>query len=420
MSKRDEFIAFIDDLKSVSATITEEQRKGLLRRAVQQHDLSSADAVDILRASGLVIGEKENYFEVLGFAIEDFQNQSESDIVSQVEAAHKKLYRESLNAGGRVRPDGKSEEQWRALLNQARDTLKDSQKRQAHIAMLQNDLTPSTVILVEEEFNDPETHLSRTSEQDSMVLIPAGEFKMGSNDYDANVDEKPAHLVYVDAFYMDKYPVTNAQYKEFLDANPQWRNLGLFNYHLIFRKYRDTDYLKNWFKGKYPTGKADHPVNWVSWHAAMAYAKWVGKRLPTEAEWEKAARGGLAEQRYPWGNAIYARNANFDQRVGETTSVGKYPPNEYGLCDIVGNVGEWCLDEWDNEFYKFSESHNPVSGGSIESIIGTLTKQKRPRAVRGGSWHSAEHEVRVSNRSFLPPWKTNSLTGFRCVKPVSS
>ncbi|MDE0086343.1 MAG: formylglycine-generating enzyme family protein [Candidatus Poribacteria bacterium] len=422
MSKRDEFIAFIDDLKSVSATITEEQRKGLLRRAVQQHDLSAADAVDILRASGLVIGEKENYFEVLGFSIEDLQNQNESTITSQVDAAHQKLYRESLNAGGRVRPDGKSEEQWRAFLNQARDTLKDGQKRQAHNAMLQNDVLPPIGSFSEAAFIDPKTEKppSRTSEQDSMVLIPAGDFQMGSDDYDANIDEKPAHTVYVDAFYMDKYPVTNAQYKEFLDANPQWRNLGLFDYHLIFRKYRDTDYLKNWFKGKYPTGKADHPVNWVSWHAAMAYAKWVGKRLPTEAEWEKAARGGVEGQKYPWGNAIYARNANFDQRVGETTSVGKYPPNGYGLCDIVGNVAEWCLDEWNIRFYQLSESRNPVSGGSIDSIINTLTKQKKPRVIRGGSWHSAEHEVRVSNRDRLAPWKTNSLIGFRCVKPVSS
>ena len=418
MSKRDEFIVFINDLKSVSATITEEQRKGLLRRAVQQHDLSAADAVDILKASGVVIGKKENYFEVLGFSIDDLQSEDELAIASRVDAAHKNLYRESLNAGGRVRPDGKSEEQWRVLLNQARDTLKDGQKRQTHIEMLQSDVTPSAVIFVEEEFNDPKTPPSRTSEQDSMMLIPAGDFQMGSDDYDANVDEKPAHTVYVDAFYMDKYPVTNAQYKEFVDATPQWRNLGLFDYHLILRKYKDTDYLKNWFKGKYPTGKDDHPVTWVSWHAAMAYAKWVGKRLPTEAEWEKAARGGLTGQKYPWGNAINAGNANFDKRVGETTSVGKYPVNEYGLCDIIGNVGEWCLDEWNSEFYQFSESHNPVSGGSIEGIINSLTKSKTLRVIRGGSWYSAEHEVRVSNRDRLAPWKTNSLVGFRCVKSV--
>ena len=422
MSKRDEFIAFIDDLKSVSATITEEQRKGLLRRAVQQHNLSLDDAAEILKASALVIGEKENYFEVLGFSIEDFQNQNESTITSKVDAAHKKLYRESLNAGGRVRPDGRTEEQWRAVLNQARNTLKDNQKRQAHIALLQNDVLPPTGSLSEEAFIDPEpeTTLSRTSEQDGMMFIPAGEFRMGSDDFDMPDDEKPAHTAYVDAFYMDKYPVTNAQYKEFVDANPQWRSLGLFDYHLIFRKYRDSDYLKNWFKGKYPTGKADHPVNWVSWHAAMAYAKWVGKRLPTEAEWEKAARGELSEQKYSWGNAIYAGNANFDKRVGETTPVGMYPANAYGLCDIVGNVAEWCLDEWDSEFYKFSESHNPVSGGSIESIIDAFTKSKALRVIRGGSWYSPEHEMRVSNRECLAPWKTNSLTGFRCVKPVSS
>ncbi len=145
MSKRDEFIAFIDDLKSVSATITEEQRKGLLRRAVQQHDLSVDDAVEILKAAALVIGEKENYFEVLGFSIEDFQNQNESTITSKVDAAHKKLYRESLNAGGRVRPDGRTEEQWRAVLNQARDTLKNPQKRSEHIAVFQYDENSQTL-----------------------------------------------------------------------------------------------------------------------------------------------------------------------------------------------------------------------------------------------------------------------------------
>ncbi len=132
MSKREEFIAFINELKMVSSTISDEQRKGLLRRAVQQHGISVDEAVEILQSSGLIIGEHLDYFEVLGLSISELEDRSESDIAIQVEAAHNKLYRESLSAGGRVRPDGKSEEQWRTILNQARDTLIDPQKRNQH------------------------------------------------------------------------------------------------------------------------------------------------------------------------------------------------------------------------------------------------------------------------------------------------
>ena len=419
MSKRDEYIAFINEFKTVSPTISEEQRKGLLRRAVQQHDLTVEEATDILNTSGLVIGERIDYFEVLGLSISGLENQDELTIANRVDAIHKKLYRKSLNAGGRVRPDGKTEDQWRTLLNQARDTLKDAEKRQAHAAMLQNDVFPHTESFFMEEVPNSDTTSSNASAvDDSMAMIPAGEFDMGSNDIESSIDEKPIHSVYIDAFYMDKHPVTNAQYREFVDANPQWRiHRWLNNYN--FRKYRDSDYLKNWFRGSYPTGKDDHPVIWVSWYAAMAYAQWVGKRLPTEAEWEKAARGGLSGQIYPWGNIIDKRWANFDKRVAETTPIGKYPPNGYGLHDMAGNVSEWCLDEWDKNFYKFSESHNPVSGGSIESIIENVTKSKTSRVVRGGSWYSSEQEARVSNRDCLVPWKTKSLIGFRCVRSVA-
>ena len=172
-------------------------------------------------------------------------------------------------------------------------------------------------------------------------------------------------------------------------------------------------------RGFQPEDFDDHPVIWVSWYAAMAYAQWVSKRLPTEAEWEKAARGGLTGQKYPWGNIIDRRWANFDKRVAETTPIGKYPPNGYGLHDMAGNVSEWCLDEWNENFYKFSESHNPVLGDSIESIIENVTKSKTPRVVRGGSWYSSEHGARVSNRDCLAPWKTTSLIGFRCVQSVA-
>ena len=130
---------------------------------------------------------------------------------------------------------------------------------------------------------------------DGMALIPAGEFQMGSSEHERNENEHPFHTVYIDALYMDVYEVTNAAYKAFVDANPQWRK------ERIYQGYAE-GYLTHWRDNNYPEGEGDHPVIFVSWHAAMAYAKWMGKRLPTEAEWEKAARGGLERQQFPWGN----------------------------------------------------------------------------------------------------------------------
>ena len=199
-----------------------------------------------------------------------------------------------------------------------------------------------------------------------MVLIPAGEFQMGSNDGDD--DEKPVHSVYVDAFYMDKYEVTNAQFKKFVDTNPQWQK------DHIEDRFHDGDYLKYWNGNNYPSEKGNHPVTWVSWYAAMAYAKWTGKRLPTEAEWERAARGGLVVKTYPHGNMITLRDANYGRNVGDTTAVGSYPANGYGLYDMIGNVWEWCLDEYNTNFYSTfpgdGVARNPLSGAnSVKWIL---------------------------------------------------
>ncbi len=166
MSKRDDYIAFISEFKTISPTITDEQRKGLLRRAVQQHGISVDDADEILNASGITIGEKIDYFDILGFAIEDLHNQSESDIGPQVDDAHSRLYTASLNAGARVRPDGSTEEQWRALLNQARDILKDAQKRQAHILMLQTD-----VLTLPETLSDLELSPSEQAVSSKAIVV---------------------------------------------------------------------------------------------------------------------------------------------------------------------------------------------------------------------------------------------------------
>ena len=243
-----------------------------------------------------------------------------------------------------------------------------------------------------------------------MVLIPAGEFQMGSNDSDADDDEKPVHTVYVDGFYMDKYEVTVGQYKQFI------RVTGHRALPDGVSKYSPTD---------------KHPVVYVSWHDAMAYAQWAGKRLPTEAEWEKAARGGLRGKTYPWktypwGNAIDFNKANYDthvgktaadyRNVGKTTAVGKRPPNGYGLYDMAGNVWEWCLDEYSVGFYKSSPSRNPISGDSISYVINNFTNVKSPRVLRGGSWYTGPGLLRVAARFGHAPARWDIGGGFRCVR----
>ena len=213
---------------------------------------------------------------------------------------------------------------------------------------------------------------------EGMVLIPAGEFEMGSNDEEALPNEQPVHTVYVDAFYMDIYEVTNAEYKAFLDAT-NWESdripSGLFHGR----------HLAHWGGQPPDGGLANLPVCWVNWYDAMAYAEWAGKRLPTEAEWEKAARGGLVGEKYPWGNTPpngtqcnfadkrlepwAARNAIGDWWDKEADDgyiywapVGSYPPNGYGLYDMGGNVQEWCLDVYDENYYSVSPRVNPLSG----------------------------------------------------------
>ncbi len=450
MRDRDGFLDFINAFITVSPTISNEERKRLLNRAVHHHGLSIDEATEILNDSGLVIGEKENYFEVLGFSIAEFQNESESDIVALVNAAHEKRYRASLNAGGRPRLDGRTEEQWRNTLNQARDTLIDTDKRITHTAMLQDDVLPLTedipdVIedipdeelsppeptvslpiepIPEEQFPTPEPTSHLPSEQDGMILIPGGTFDMGSDDSEANDDEKPVHRVYVDSFYMDKYPVTEAEFKEFIEANSEsirptkWYEWNDNRDSTIDHIYHDADYLRNLKMSIFPDYNANHPVTWVSWYAAMAYAQWVGKRLPTEAEWEKAARGGLTRQKYPWGQSIDISKANFNLKVNKTTSVGSYPPNEFGLYDLIGNVREWCLDKWDKGFYAESPNINPFPDGDIIEVIESFANIKTSRVLRGGSWVSPPEHVRIAYRAGSPPFFTAMNIGFRCVRSV--
>ena len=246
-------------------------------------------------------------------------------------------------------------------------------------------------------------------------IIPEGEFQMGSNDGNADNDEQPVHKVHLNAFYIDVNEVTNGEFKDFLLANPAWQK------DRIKAKFRDDNYLQDWNGNNHPLGERDHPVRYVSWYAAMAYAVWVEKRLPTEAEWEKAARGGLGKKQYPWGNGINFNRANYGKHLGETTPVGEYPPNDYGVHDIAGNVWEWCLDEYQADFYANSPRRNPTAGAkNVEEIVNNFENVVDPRVLRGGGWNSEPEWLRASNRhGTSPAYAGIGALGFRCAKSVS-
>ncbi len=444
MAKREEFIELINTFKIVSTNITHVQRRGLLKQAVQNYDLSIEDASDILKSLGLIVGEEINYFDALEISLEQIQELDEQSIIKLVETAHDRCYRVSLTAGARVRPDGKTEEQWRNILNQARDTLVDPQKRREYLAIFLPEQNIQTIDvndspeIEDEEIRADLTHSDEiTTEPEDvglielpidmevpagMVFIPAGAFQMGSQETDAAENENPTQTVHLSAFFIDQYPVTNVQYRTFLDENPEWEK------NRIVDAYHDGKYLQSWQRYKYPQGKADDPVVHVSWYAAMAYAHWAGKRLPTEAEWEKAARGGLTGNLYPWGNEINISNANFGMQIGSTTPVGKFPPNNYGVYDAVGNVWEWCLDEFienEDDTYQSEISkaidkyvHAKMSEGKIAEIIRDYLSINTSRVLRGGSWASSERATRVAYRGWATPKFTYYSYGFRCVQEI--
>ncbi len=251
----------------------------------------------------------------------------------------------------------------------------------------------------------PAAELERAAAE--MVRIPAGEFQMGSNEI---MEASPRHTVHLDAFYIDAYEVTNAQFKAFTDANPEWRKDN------IPSEYHNGNYLRLWAGNDYPRGKANHPVVYVSWYAAIAYAKWKGKRLPTEAEWEKAARGGMTGRRFVWGNSRHPGKANYGYYGKHTRPVGSYLPNRYGLHDMGGNVWELCLDQYDRNFYRNSPKENPVAGvPDIEALMADFTSVQTIRVSRGGSWNTPG-PAGAASRGDDKPTNTNSWLGFRCAK----
>ncbi len=221
-----------------------------------------------------------------------------------------------------------------------------------------------------------------------MLLVPAGPFKMGEKRRDVELD----------AFYIDRCPVTNGQFNAFLEVTG----------------YRPADagehrFLAQWNAGKIPRGLEAHPVTYVSWDDARAYAAWAGKRLPTEAEWEKAARG-TDGRRYPWGKEDPSRRlAIFGRQRGGTSPVGAFPDgaSPYGALDMAGNVWEWCADVDDAEFYEDGPSRNPLND----------RLPARPVYVmRGGSWMYGPRSLRTTSRTSFEPHYRFAGGGFRCAR----
>jgi formylglycine-generating enzyme required for sulfatase activity len=230
-----------------------------------------------------------------------------------------------------------------------------------------------------------------------MVLIPAGDFFMGNPEGDElYYDENPCHTVYLDAFWIDCYEVTNRLYKQFITETG----------HRV--PYVEAGWAEpyNWEHKSYPPGKADFPVVLVSWEDAVAYATWAGKRLPTEAEWEKAARGGLVKQTYPWGEKIDVQHANYFTSItskNEMQPVGTFLPNPFGIYDMAGNVWEWCSDWYGKTYYRKSPGTNPA--GPQEGLY---------RVYRSGAWTNRAEQLRCSERGRNVPIHQSHTIGFRC------
>jgi len=206
---------------------------------------------------------------------------------------------------------------------------------------------------------------------EGMVWIPAGEFVMGM----AGASNKTPHSVYLDGFFIDKFEVVQKDYERLRGANPS-KFVGETN-----------------------------PADQVNWYEARGYCAKAGKRLPTEAEWEKAARGGT-QTRYFWGEGMNPEYAWFDDNSEDHThSVGTRQPNGYGVYDTSGNVWEWVADWYEKQYYERSPAKNPQGPETGEE-----------KGLRGGSWYSSERHLTPATRYWSDPYVRNSNFGFRCAQ----
>ncbi len=263
---------------------------------------------------------------------------------------------------------------------------------------------------------------AKSAKKEVMVLISAGKFEMGDNFNEGMDDEFPVHTVYVDSFYIDAYEITNAQYASFL--NTYGKNVDAAGHELlrINSNYRLIRKMRNEYRPL--AGYENHPAVEVSWYGAAAYAQFYGKRLPTEAEWEKAARGGLVGKRYPLGDEISHNNANYRETGGRdrwsrTSPVGSFPPNGYGLYDMAGNAWEWVADEYDESYYSKSPPNNPKGPGvAITFKNNDFTEILSWRVLRGGHCLDDAIFLRCADRDYFEPANKNGSFGFRCAKDL--
>ncbi len=235
------------------------------------------------------------------------------------------------------------------------------------------------------ETDEARKELQPDANKNRMYKIPGGAFAMGGREEDSPDNQRPAHSVHLSTFFIDPQPVTNQEYREFVNCTGHKTPI-------------------HWQGGSSPTGTARHPVVNVSWQDAKAFADWSGCRLPTEAEWEKAARG-TDERLYPWGNRfVDGERCNNGNMVGTTLPVDEFPlgRSPYGVWDMSGNVQEWCEDHFDEDSYKFSPATNPrgPEGG-------------QERVMRGGFFSENRPGVRTTHRGSAPETTTRENIGFR-------
>jgi formylglycine-generating enzyme required for sulfatase activity len=273
----------------------------------------------------------------------------------------------------------------------------------------------------------------RATDGMEMVFVPAGQFAMGSSSTDLAhtlelcavyyddcelgwfKDEMPQHTVIVDSFWMDRTEVSNGQFADFLNVMPNRREKGMF---WLDEEHGQIERIDGRYVSK--NGYENYPVVEVTWHAADAYCHWVGGRLPTEAEWEYAARGQSKVASFPWGEQLDGDRLNLcdvncelewaDQSIDDgysrTAPVGSYPQGESwsGVLDMAGNVYEWVSDWYASDYYERSSTYNPPGPPTGEN-----------RVLRGGSWHLGPVSARSTNRLEMNPQVTHDRWGFRCV-----
>jgi formylglycine-generating enzyme required for sulfatase activity len=266
---------------------------------------------------------------------------------------------------------------------------------------------------------------SKSKPPRNMVLIPGGTYEMGTARDDVpslmtkfNVrraelfeEEIPRHRVSLSPFFMDKFEVTNAEFAKFVRKHPEWQNGRLA------AALQNGKYLSDWTGKEPPKGKETLPVVFVTWHAAVAYCTDQGKRLPTEAEWEFAARGGLKDKSFPWGDELPDKSrANYGASgVGAPVKVGTYPPNGYGLFDMAGNVWEFLADEWGKYPTDGALQIDPRAG----DVEPDLMKVRSRRSLRGGSFGGGVVNLRVTYRDSHVPTNAVEHVGFRCAKSAN-